>query len=348
MFSPDSAIDGAVLEVILRKAEAIREATGVTVPLPDERGPVTDALMSAVLLRRGGAKQLTFDLRLDDGVKAMATRWKDAEENEKKSRARFAQNVMKPGEVIPEWAKANALLGDPKAAAAFVDAALKRFDAPMEHRKSGYVAHLNHLPLGLRERLDERNLSGTIRLATAEPAPAGTELLTRTHPLTSTLAEALVEGALDPAALPDLGMGRVGAWLSPAVQRKTLIALLRLRFKLTIHSHKNRLLLAEEAALVAIAGGEIVASGDAVRAMLAEPAAADLALPARARFIAQAHENLASLIEGPLALHARARAEDLLADHGRLRAVAGSSRVSVEPALPPDVIGLFTLLPVQG
>ena len=39
MFSPDSAIDGAVLDVILRKAEEIRKATGVTVPLPDERRP---------------------------------------------------------------------------------------------------------------------------------------------------------------------------------------------------------------------------------------------------------------------------------------------------------------------
>jgi hypothetical protein len=53
MFSPDSAIDGAVLDVILRKAEEIRKATGVTVPLPDERGPVTDALMAAMMLRQG-------------------------------------------------------------------------------------------------------------------------------------------------------------------------------------------------------------------------------------------------------------------------------------------------------
>ena len=34
LYSPDSSIDGAVLEVVLRKAEAIRKATGVTVPLP--------------------------------------------------------------------------------------------------------------------------------------------------------------------------------------------------------------------------------------------------------------------------------------------------------------------------
>src|SRR6202000_2719023 len=50
LYSPDSAIDGAVLDVILRKAEAIRKATGITVPLPDERGAVTGALMTSVLV----------------------------------------------------------------------------------------------------------------------------------------------------------------------------------------------------------------------------------------------------------------------------------------------------------
>ena len=61
LYSPDSAIDGAVLDVILRKAEAIRKATGVTVPLPDERGAVTGALMNAVMLRKGRGRQLSLD-----------------------------------------------------------------------------------------------------------------------------------------------------------------------------------------------------------------------------------------------------------------------------------------------
>ncbi len=39
LYSQDSAIDGAVLDVILRKAEAIRKATGVTVPLPESAAP---------------------------------------------------------------------------------------------------------------------------------------------------------------------------------------------------------------------------------------------------------------------------------------------------------------------
>src|SRR6202048_5521928 len=51
LYSPDSAIDGAVLDVILRQAEAIRKATGVTVPLPDDSGAITGRLLNAFLLR---------------------------------------------------------------------------------------------------------------------------------------------------------------------------------------------------------------------------------------------------------------------------------------------------------
>jgi len=349
MFSPDSAIDGAVLEVILRKAEDIRKATGVTVPLPDERGPVTDALMASVMLRRGTTRQLALDLRLDDGTKVMETRWRDVAENEKKSRARFAQNAMKPQEVAPEWEKVRTLLGSPEDAKGFVDRALSRFGVPLESKKATLLAHVDALDASLRERLAEHDLTGSVRLATAEPAPSGTALLTRMHPLTATLAEALVEASLDPEALRDLGIGRVGAWPNGLVGHVTRLALLRMRFKLTVHARKERLLLAEEAALVAIDGERISAVGAAARDLLNAPATLDLAPVARDRFIAKAKEDLPGLLEGPIAEFARLRAEELMADHARLRAAAGSaSRVSVEAVLPPDVIGLFVLMPSEA
>jgi superfamily II DNA or RNA helicase len=349
MFSPDSAIDGAVLEVILRKAEEIRRATGVTVPLPDERGPVTDALMASMMLRRGGTRQLTLDLRLDDGTRAMEARWRDVAENEKKSRARFAQNAMKPQEVAPEWEKVQTLLGSPKDVKLFIERAMSRFGVPLEPRKSLLLAHIHALDSSLKERLAQRGLTNSVRLATAEPAPSGTALLTRTHPLTATLAEALVEASLDPEALSGLGIGRVGAWPTPAVQQVTRLALLRIRFKLTIHARKERLLLAEEAALAAIEGSRIVETGGAARELLNTPAAADLAPSARDRFIAKAKEDLPGLLGGPLADFVKSRAEELMQDHARLRAAAGSaSRVTVEAVLPPDVIGLFVLMPSEA
>ncbi|PLL13935.1 helicase [Tabrizicola sp. TH137] len=348
MFSPDSAIDGAVLDVVLRKAEEIRKATGITVPLPDERGPVTDALMAAVMLRQGKSQQLAFDLRLEDGTRAMEARWRDASENEKKSRARFAQNAMKPQEVAPEWEKVRTLLGSPEDAKVFIERAMSRFGVPLEPRKTLLIAHVHALEAGLKERLAQRNLTGSVRLAMTEPAPSGTALLTRTHPLTATLAEALVEASLDPEALSGLGIGRVGAWPTSAVQQMTRLALLRIRFKLTVHARKERLLLAEEAALVAIQGGRIVAAGEAARELLNTPADADLAPSARDRFIAKAKEDLPGLLDGPLAEFVNSRAEELMQDHARLRAAAGSaSRVTVEAVLPPDVIGLFVLMPSE-
>lgn len=349
MFSPDSAIDGAVLEVILRKAEEIRKATGVTVPLPEERGPVTDALMASMMLRRRGSPQLTLDLRFEDSVKAVEARWRDASENERKSRARFAQNAMKPQEVAPEWEKVCALLGSPADARVFVERAMARFGIPLEPRKAMLLAHVDALDAGLRERLAEHDLKGSIRLATMEPAPSGTALLTRTHPLTATLAEALVEASLDPGSLSGLSIGRVGAWPAAAVQQVTRLALLRIRFKLTVHARKERLLLAEEAALVAVQGTQIVAVGEEARELLNTPATADLAPVARDRFIAKAKEELPSLLEGSIAEFVRSRAEELMQDHARLRIASGSaSRVTVEAVLPPDVIGLFTLMPGEA
>ncbi|MCL2714320.1 MAG: SWF/SNF helicase family protein, partial [Alphaproteobacteria bacterium] len=353
MYSPDSAIDGAVLDVVLRKANEIREATGVTVPLPEDKGPVTAALMAAVMLRGGVPvkpenSQLALGLSLEDGTRFMETTWRDASENEKKSRARFAQHAMKPQQVAPEWAKVRALLGSPEDARQFVERAMGRFGVPLESRKSALLAHVEALEPGLRDRLHEHDLKGSLRLASTEPAPSGTALLTRTHPLTATLAEALVEASLDREAFTALGIGRVGAWPTTAVQKVTSLVLLRMRFKLIIHARRERLLLAEEAALVAIEGGKVVAMGEAARVLLNAPATSDFAPVARDRFIGKAREGLPGLLQGPIADFARSRAGELMDDHGRLRVASGASRVTVEAVLPPDVIGLFVLMPGEA
>ena len=186
-------------------------------------------------------------------------------------------------------------------------------------------------------------------MATTEPAPSGTALLTRTPPLTATLAEALAEASLDPDALSGLGIGRVGAWPTKAVQQVTRVALLRLRFKLTIHARKERLLLAEEAALVGVQGNRVVTVGEAAREWLNAPATSDLAPVARDRFVARAKEELPNLLEGPITDFVQSRAHELMQDHARLRAASGSaSRVTVEAVLPPDVIGLFVLMPGEA
>src|SRR5579883_2813657 len=351
LYSPDSAIDGAVLEVILRKAEAIRKATGVTVPLPEERGAVTGALMNAVLLRRGCSRQLTLDLDLAPAAAAMETQWRNAEEGERRSRARFAQNALKPEEVAPEWQRWRELLGGPDEVRRFVERAMSRFDAPLEEAGPNVAkAHLAALPSAVKERLAGRGLEGTVRLSFDAPAAAGASLVTRNHPLSATLAEALFEGALDPRSAPMSSLGRVGAWPASGVKSVTTILLLRLRFKLTVHGRRERLLLVEEAGALAfdISPTEPKVIGNDALALLQHSAAGDLAPVARHRILGQARDRVVNMYGAALAAHARKRAEELAQDHGRVRAAgAGVARVSVEPVLPPDIIGLYVLLP-QG
>jgi superfamily II DNA or RNA helicase len=349
LFSPDSAIDGAVLDVILRKAEAIRKATGVTVPLPDERGAVTGALMNAVMLRKGRARQLSLDFGLAADTAAMETRWRDAEEGERRSRARFAQNVLKPEEVIPEWQRWRELLGTPDEVRRFVDRAMSRLDAALQAESNGTVrAHLDALPAAIAERLEARGLEGSLRLAFEEPPPSGAEMIGRSHPLPATLAETLLEGALDPSSSPVPSLGRAGAWPTPAVKTMTTVALLRLRYKLTIHGRRERLLLAEEAGALAWQAGSVnaVQKGEPARMLLEAPASGDLALGARQRLLTQAIERATTALDASIATYARERSLSLGENHARVRvAAAGSARVSVEPVLPPDIIGLYVLVP---
>lgn len=349
LYSPDSAIDGAVLDVILRKAEAIRKATGITVPLPDERGAITGALMNAVLLRKGRTQQLSLDLGLFDDAASMETRWRDAEEGERRSRARFAQNTIKPEEVIPEWRRWRELLGDPAEVRRFVERAMSRFDAPLEESLSApSKAHLAALPVAVRERLAARGLEGSIRLVFEEPAPAGTEVVVRSHPLPATLAEALLEGALNPDSSLLAPVGRTGAWLTSAVPTLTTVALLRLRFKLTIRGRRERLLLVEEASAVAFEGGNDTPSivGQAARKLLELEASGNLAGIARERLVTQAKQRIEVLLNGSIAAYAHERAISLGEDHARVRASGVNvPRVTVDPVLPADVVGLFVLIP---
>lgn len=348
LYSPDSAIDGAVLDVILRKAAAIRKATGVTVPLPEERGAITGALMSAVLLRKGRTQQLSLDFGFDADVRAMEIRWRDAQEGERRSRARFAQNAIKPEEVAPEWRRWRELLGGPTEVRRFIERALSRMDVPLDSTGTYPQAHLSALPATLRERLSARGLEGSIRLKFEEPAIGNTEVVVRSHALPATLAEALLEAALDPSSSPVPPVGRAGAWLTPAVKNMTTLALLRLRFKLVIRGRKERLLLVEESAAIAFEGtsNSPSATGTNAWSLLEANASGNLADVARDRMVEQARSRVSALLDGPISAYAHERAASLAEDHGRVRtAGVNVPRVTVEPVLPADVMGVFALIP---
>ncbi|UIJ44869.1 DEAD/DEAH box helicase [Sphingomonas cannabina] len=346
IFGDNSAIDGAVLQVILRKADAIRKATGISVPMPEDSEGVTSALMQALMLRAGGHReQLAFDFGLSS--ERLDSKWRDAEENAKASRARYAQGALKPDEVLPEWRQMRALNGGPTEVARFTERALKRAGAPLQKAGQHHLVHLDAMPDAIKERLEARGLRGTRRVGFEdEPAPGVTHL-GRVHPLVASLAESLAEGALDPEGAAFRPLGRCGAWRTRAVAQMTTLMLLRLRFKLITSGRTNRLLLAEEATGIAFGGlapAPILEGHSAIELLEAE-ATGNLDELAAARQLQRAHERLVSY-QSAIETFAAERGAALSADHLRLtEAARGGATVEVVPVLPADVIGLYVLLP---
>lgn len=350
LYGANNPVDGAVLRVILKKAEKIREELGVSVPLPDSGQDLTQALMRAVLLRRRGRRDSLMEQQLD----LFDQGWQDVRETAKKNRTVFAQRRLKPDEVLPEWKKTLTAIGGREAVERFTGRALIRLGAGLESLRRGFKAPLAALPGEVRERLEADGLVGTIKIDFDYPAAASCRAVQRSHPLVAVLAETLLERTL--GAMPDEGdadptvLGRVGCWVSGDVSERTTVLLLRLRHQLVTERHQSSTtLLVEEATGLGWVGAKgKPLEGEAALALLVPSPVADPPPHVRQRAVAQALTELEARLD-ELDTFADGRAEALLADHRRVRE-AGQARgkYNVKAHRPADVIGLFVLLPRLG
>jgi superfamily II DNA or RNA helicase len=343
MYGSNNPVDGAVLDVIIRKAVKIRRELGVPVPVPDEGHALTQALLKAVLLRRrGGRSDHAKQLALFDAS------WQLAEERAKRNRTVFRQGRLKPEEVLPEWKKTLASIGSSEDVRRFTDRALARLGSALESMRRGFRAPLAALPEDVRERLDAEGLDGTLMIDFSYPPAPRCRPIYRSHPLVAVLAETLLERTLesvagdgDPGAL-----GRVGCWVSGGIAERTVLVLLRMRHQLVFgRGASATTLLVEEATALAWSGSTTLLEGAEALRLLTDSPLADPPSHVRERAIVQALEQVARR-RAEIDAFAERRAQGLLADHRRVREASdarGNYRVRV--ILPPDVVGIFVQLP---
>ncbi|MBL8481624.1 MAG: DEAD/DEAH box helicase family protein [Rhodocyclaceae bacterium] len=357
LYGQDNPIDGAVLHVILRKADAIRKELGVLVPMPDDEGKLTQALVGAVLLRKGRTARTAPQMGLDfgDPETAIARAWQSARDKAAKNRTLFAQRRLKPEDVLPEWQKTLAVLGGEQDVERFVTRAAAQLGAPLEPAGPAgarhFKLHAGAMPAAVRERLEGESIAGTQRIDFHQPPAPGTHYIHRTHPLVSVLADHLLESALDGTARPDAtpdGVARAGALFTEAVQVRTTVLLVRLRHQLSVTQRgASRLMLCEETLAVGLPAepaASLLDQGVARALMAAEPAR-NMPPPLRDQHIQRALDQLDAQRETLEAL-ARRRAQTLLEDHRRVREAAQArGEYRVAPSLPVDVMGVFVLVP---
>ena len=344
----DNPIDGAVLQVILRKAARIREELGVPVPVPDEGHSLTQALLKAVLLRRRGRSAAAEGRQLE----LFERQWEDTTAKARRNRTVFAQRRIRPDEVLPEWRKSLAAVGSRDDVQRFASRALARLGSGLEPLGPAFKVPTAPLPEEVRERLETEAITGTVAVDFAYPSAPGCRPVQRSHPLIAVLAETLLartlsvdeNGAL--AADPSV-LGRVGCWISEGVRARSTVVLLRLRHQLLARAHPQTPLMVEEAAALAWSGTGVadpITEPDAL-SLLADAPAGDPPRHVREREVARALDLLRERAPS-LEDFAAARARVLLDDHLRVREASRATGSTTVQALPrPDVIGVYVLLP---
>ena len=348
LYGRDNPMDGAVLDVLLRKATEIHRALGISVPVPRDSETVMEAVLNALFFRSapvGAARQLA--LFENQTLQEVHREWDRAAAREKESRTRFAQHAIKPDEVQREMEATDAVLGDPAAVRTFVLNACQRLSVTVTPTTDGCwtLGNLSQLPASVHAALPATvAATNGWRVSFDSPPPVeGVTVLGRNHPFVAALARYLFEAALAQGATAPVA--RAGAFKTRAVTRRTTLLLLRLRCLIELPDKPPQ--LAEEVVVTGWRGQDWLPDAEALQ--LLQTAAPDAAITAaeRQQQVAEALERwpaaqaeLSPLVERRVAALAEA--------HRRVRAAAHLTRrdVQVRPASAPDLLGVLVLVPL--
>lgn len=356
-FSPDNAVDGVVLDVLLNKAREIHRTLGTHVPVPDESESVTEAVLNALFLRgrKESADQLLLDLEFDDtNVKALHRHWDRDVERERVNRTRFAQRALKPEEVRKELEATDAVLGDPDAVREFVLSAAQRLGLNIVPDKRSHVFRvpvgpeaIASLPSAIKFVLPGAKSSVWL-ISFTSPTPEGAEYLGRNHRFVVALARFLMEEALTKSG--GATATRCGVLRTHAVSRLTIIQLLRVRYLIQLPERAP--LLSEEVLVTGLVEGakgtrEWLPPPEALLLLAEAKPDANVPIAEKQQLVRTALEVWPGL-ERDLKEQINARAADLEKNHKRVRqAVALRIReLTVVPQLPSDLLGILILQPM--
>ncbi|MGH3491826.1 MAG: helicase-related protein [Sciscionella sp.] len=353
LYGRDNQIDGIVLEVLLRKHQAIRKATGVSVPVPDSSDAVVQALMEGLLLRGKDAEQLSLDLGVQEQRDILYGQWESAAARERVAQTKYAQHGIKPEEVAAELRETRATLGTNAEVAEFVEQALRALRSTVTTAESGFTATLGPLPLALRDALPPGR-NDPLQFATDLPVRRGDAVLTRTDASVEAVAHHVLESALDPNLLPEQRPARRCAVVrTDAVPTRTTLLVVRYRFHLQLPSRSGtRQLVAEDAATLAFEGSPVQArwlAPESVTPLLRARPSGNIPAMQAAQFLGRSLDGLPDIAQH-LADDGQQLASRLLDAHRRVRHAAAEVvrglTVTVEPGA--DVLGVFVLVPPTG
>jgi superfamily II DNA or RNA helicase len=351
-YGTDNPIDGVILDVLIRKHKSIKSALGVTVAVPGSSEQIAEALFEGALFREktkhgSGQMSLVFIDDFEPKKHAIHAEWEKARDREKASRSRFAQHTLNPEIVALELQSIRTAIGRSEDVARFFHSVLQAAAVPVHINGKAVTVNLsNGVPRGLRQAIgQDESFTGRFDL----PLGEGEIYLGRTSQVIEGLASWTLDQALDPVARDTRPVAaRCGVISTSAVHHRTTLLLTRFRYHLQIAGTDAETILCEETVTLGCTG-----PADAPQWIMPEEGERLLnAKPERNLTVTAIEQQIGLLISAlpklqqALAPIASERASVQLAAHERVReATRTKGRVTIQPVLPVDILGVYVLLP---
>jgi superfamily II DNA or RNA helicase len=350
LWGKDNPIDSVVLKILLRKAREIRKQTGISVPFPEDSQSILDSLLNAVILNPNAVKidnqmELGFDdYDIQKGEVQVTNAYEKASERDKITRSIFAQHSVKASEIEKDLKEVDEAVGNPVAVKQFVIDAVTNLGGQIIPYKTGYrlyMTNLNPIFKSIFKYKDE------VLISFESPTPEEFLYIGRNSLFVEQLSHYILNKSLISNGHKPIA-ARASVIPSKNIKTKTTIIQIRVR---NIISDKTdgKQLVAEEMILWGYENNineRKFIKHEECKTLLAELVpSSDYEKPRQESLFNHEIETIKKS-QDVLADIVRERSNKLIEAHERFRKLVGGSKYQlIEPVLPPDVLGIYIIMP---
>lgn len=352
LFGEDNPIDVVVLKIIIQKIQNIQNSSGVSIALAEDNRSVMDKVLKAVLLdpdraRRQFSKQIRMDFEenkeLTDLDFELTNEIETAREKAEKIRSIFAHESIMPEDVQKDLREVDEAIGDVATLEYFIISAGELLGAKFDRINGGYIFNQQNMDTWLSEALGKGD---KIHISFLSPTPPGFRYIGRNHRFVEQLCHRIIANSLDIEKKTQRA-ARAAVFQTSAVRTQTTLIQFRVRNVIREVS-KQQEIVSEEMFLwgyeQTIDGIKTLSIEECKKLLLLNDPS-DLSKERQEKIFAQELKHFEELHPDFIKV-VEQRSDELVNAHTRFAKYLGAKRFeSVSPVLPPDILGVYVLIP---
>jgi superfamily II DNA or RNA helicase len=345
LYGENNEMDLFILEVLIRKVRDIQRSTGVSITIGENSKSIMSEAAQRLLRsdRKSGGKQQQL---FQDTEEIITNELELARKRGENIRSIFAHESVEPNTIKADLDQVDEAIGDLQSLTHFVSSAVQQLGGTCHpDGKNGYQLQLGNLPAHIRVCFKQKD--ELIKISFASPTPKGYTYIGRNHKFTELLCQYLIALSFEPK--PNYGrIARVCEIQTDCVVTKTVLVMFRVR-NVIKEVNSSRESIAEEMYLWGYKGRagdlEILDFTTSKELLIQSKSLSNLSIERQQNNITEELQRFATMKSHFMDL-ANLRADQLVAAHGRFKELVGGRRYEkATPVLPPDVMGVYLLMP---